>query len=199
VNRARAAFALLAVAATGLLLVSGGSGADPRTPAALPGLPPPFLGTTVVGGGELTAAVDAYGDVVDLRPSPAGPALIDNPSDRQAAGTVPSETGIVPGVRIGGGPALPLWRADSVRQRYLPGTNVVRTVALFGDAQAMVVAAAGASSLAVVASVRGGGVPMVSTDVKAGVRCASGAGSPGRGRSDPGHRPGRGGCTSARF
>ncbi len=87
----------------GAVLVSGGSDADPRTPAALPGLPPPFLGTTVTGDGGMTAAVDAYGDVVDLRaPGPAGAALIDNPSARQAAGTVPADTGIVPRVRIGG-------------------------------------------------------------------------------------------------
>ncbi len=45
------------------------------------GCPPPFLGTAVAGGGGLTAAIDAYGDVVDLRaPSPAGRALIDNPA-----------------------------------------------------------------------------------------------------------------------
>ena len=81
----------LAVAsAVVVALVSGGHSVDPRTPAALPGSPPPFLGTTVVGGGGLTAAIDAYGNVADLRaPGPAGRALIDNPSARQAAGTVP--------------------------------------------------------------------------------------------------------------
>ncbi len=26
-----------------------------------------------------------------------------------------------------------MWRADEVRQRYLPGTNVLRTVARFGS------------------------------------------------------------------
>jgi hypothetical protein len=35
-----------------------------------------------------------------------------------------------------------LWRADSVRQRYLPGTNVLRTVARFGGARAMIECAA---------------------------------------------------------
>ena len=78
------------------------------------------------GGGGLTAAVDAYGDVVDLRAGPAGAALIDNPSDRQAAGTVPANTGIVPRMTVGDSPPLPMWRAESVTQHYLPGTNVVR-------------------------------------------------------------------------
>src|SRR5215469_11373839 len=114
---ARAALALGAVVAAGALLVSGGSGADPRTPAALPGLPPPFLG----------AAVDAYGDVVDLRMRPGGQALIDNPSARQSAGTVPSDTGIVPWVSLDGRSARPLWTADSVTQRYRRGTDVVVT------------------------------------------------------------------------
>jgi len=113
-------------------------------------MPPPFLGTAAVGGGGLTAAVDAYGDVVDLRaPGPAGRALIDNPAERQAAGTVPAGTGIVPWVRVGG-KTLPLWRADSVAQRYLPGTNVVRTVARFGRARVEVRQAVHEGELAVV-------------------------------------------------
>ncbi len=143
---------MVAAIAVGAVVVSGGSGADPRTPAGIPGMAAPFLGTAVAGNGELTAAVDAYGDVVDLRPSPAGPALIDNPAARQAAGTVPVGTGIVPRVRVGGGPALPLWRADSVTQRYLPGTNVVRTVARFGSAHATVIAAVRGDDLALIAS-----------------------------------------------
>jgi hypothetical protein len=171
VNRARAALALLGVAIAALVLVSGGSGADPRTPAGLPGLPPPFLGTAVVGSGGLTAAIDAYGDVVDLRPSPAGPALIDNPADRQAAVTVAADTGIVPRVRIGGGPALPTWRADSVRQRYLPETNVVVTTARFGRVRATAVVAAAASFIAVVVRTRGG-EPSVSVAAEPGVHCA---------------------------
>src|SRR3954463_2078690 len=100
-RRARVAVGLVAVVAAGVLLGFGGSGADPRTPGGRPGLPPPFLGTAVAGSGGLTAAIDAYGDVVDLRaPGPAGRALIDNPAARQAAGTVPAATGIVPWVRI---------------------------------------------------------------------------------------------------
>lgn len=44
------------------------------------------------------------------------------------AGTVPPDTGIVARMRVEGH-SIPLWRADAVRQRYLPGTNVLRTVA----------------------------------------------------------------------
>jgi hypothetical protein len=129
---ARTVPALVAVLAAGALLVSGGSGADPETPDGLPGMPPPFLGVAVLGDGGLTAAVDAYGDVVDLRgPGPAGRALIENPAARQAAGTVAADTGIQPWVRVGG-EQLPIWRADEVRQRYLPGTSVLRTEARFG-------------------------------------------------------------------
>ena len=141
---------MVAVVAAGALLVSGGSGADPETPRGLPGMPPPFLGVAVLGDGELTAAVDAYGDVVDLRaPGPAGRALIENPADRQAAGTVAADTGIQPWVRIGDGPALPMWRADRVRQRYLPGTSVLRTVAWFGGARVEVRQAVRGGELAV--------------------------------------------------
>src|SRR3954452_24534187 len=72
-SRARGAVGLVAVVAAGALLVSGGSRADPQTPQGLPGLPPPFLGTAVVGSGGLTAALGSYGDVVALRGSgPAG-------------------------------------------------------------------------------------------------------------------------------
>ncbi|HEY0278254.1 MAG TPA: hypothetical protein VGC32_08300 [Solirubrobacterales bacterium] len=176
---AAAALVCAVVVLVGAVLVSGGSDADPRTPAALPGLPPPFLGTTVTGDGGLTAAVDAYGDVVDLRaPGPAGTALIDNPSARQAAGTVPADTGIVPRVRIGGsGEPLPMWRAEAVTQAYLPGTNVVRTVARFAAARVTITTAAAGESLAMVVRVRpAAGVriePSVSVDVEVGVRCAS--------------------------
>ena len=103
----------------------------------------------MVGSGGLTAAIDAYGDVVDLRaPGPAGQALIDNPANRQAAGTVADDTGIVSRVSVGGGPALPLWRADSVRQRYLAGSNVVRSEARFGPVKVTVVDAAFGQELA---------------------------------------------------
>jgi hypothetical protein len=158
---------LCAVAvAAGALLVSGGSRSDPRTPPALPGLPPPFLGTAVAGGGGLTAAVDAYGDVVDLRPGPAGAALIDNPSDRQAAGGVAEDTGIVP--RLGG---KAMWEADAVSQRYLPGTNVVRTVATFGGTRVVMTAAA--SGRALVVSVESEPKAGTSLDVDVhGIRCA---------------------------
>src|SRR3954447_17133908 len=145
---ARASLALVAVVAAGALLVSGGSEADPRTPMGLPGRPPPFLGVAVVGDGGLTAAVDAYGDVVDLRPGPAGRALIENPSDRQAAGTVPAGTGIVPLVSVNGGRPRPLWLADSVRQRYRPRTNVLVTAARFGSARVRIAYAAGGAILA---------------------------------------------------
>jgi hypothetical protein len=131
------------------LLVSGGEQSDPRTPAALPGKPPPFLGTTVVGEGGLTAAIDAYGNVVDLRfPGPAGRALIDNPAERQAAGTVPADTGVVPRVSVEGGAARPFWTADSVDQRYRRGTNVVVTTAQFGESRVRLVYAASGSRLA---------------------------------------------------
>jgi hypothetical protein len=86
----------------------------------------------VLGDGRLSAAVDSYGDIVDLREGPAGDGLIVNPAERQAAGTVPSDTGIVPRVSIGGGPSLPLWQADRVEQRYVPGTDVLETTARFG-------------------------------------------------------------------
>jgi glucoamylase len=136
----------LAVAATAL---SGGSEGDPRTPAALPGLPSPFLGTAVVGSGGLTAAIDAYGNVVDLRaPGPAGPGLIENPVERQKAGTAPADTGIVARVPLGDGRTAPLWRADTVRQRYLPRTNVLRTVAHFGDTSVVVVRGIGGPAAA---------------------------------------------------
>jgi len=144
----RVALGVVAVIAAGALLLSGGSGSDPKTPAGLPGLPPPFLGVAVLGDGGLTAAVDAYGNVVDLRaPGPAGRALIENSSARQAAGTVPEDTGIQTWVRVGG-EMLPMWRADSVRQRYMPGTNVLLTTARFGSEEVRIEAAAKRETLA---------------------------------------------------
>jgi glucoamylase len=147
----KASGALLAGAAliAALLLLSGGGEADPQTPPGLPGKPPPFLGVAVLGDGGVTAAVDAYGNVVDLRSDPAGPALIENPAGRQAAGTVEEETGIQPWVRVGG-EELPIWRADEVRQRYLPGTNVLRTEARFGRERVRILAAAHGGRLAIV-------------------------------------------------
>jgi hypothetical protein len=113
-------------------------------------MPPPFLGVAVLGEGEMTAAVDAYGNVVDLRaPGPAGRALIENPADQQVAGTVPADTGIQVRVRLGDGPALPMWRAEEVRQRYLPGTNVLLTVARFGAEQVRITQAVWAGVLVI--------------------------------------------------
>jgi hypothetical protein len=154
VPAARAALAAAAAIAAAAAFVSGGSEADPRTPPALPGLPPPFLGTAVVGDGGATGAVDAYGSLVDLRASPAGPPLLENPSERQAAGTVPTATGIVPRLKLGGGPALPPWRADGVVQGYRPRTNVVETVLRFGEEALEVTHAGVGRRLAVVLHVR---------------------------------------------
>jgi glucoamylase len=145
----RAAVGLVAVVAAGALLVSGGHEADPQTPVGMPGLPPPFLGVAVLGDGGLTAAVDAYGDVVDLRREPAGQALIENPADRQAAGSVAADTGIQVWARFGGGPAEPMWMADSIRQRHLPGTSVLRTVARFGSNRVTIEQAARGDELAI--------------------------------------------------
>jgi hypothetical protein len=172
VRIATAALICAALVVVGAVLVSGGSDSDPRTPASLPGLPPPFLGMTVTGDGGMTAAVDAYGDVVDLRaPGPAGAALIDNPSARQTAGTVPADTGIVPRVRIGG-EALPMWQAEAVTQSYLSGTNVVRTVARFGGARVVMTTVASGESLALTMDASSG-APSASINVEGGVRCAS--------------------------
>lgn len=185
---ARTALALGAVVAAAALLLSGGSGADPETPAGLPGMPPPFLGVAVLGDGGLTAAVDAYGDVVDLRaPGPAGRALIDNPAGRQVAGTVPTDTGIQPWVRVGG-EWLPMWRADEVRQRYLPGTNVLRTVARFGRDKVRIEQAAQGGMLAM--RIAGGHRPTLRIDTAIGCErrrrggvltavCAPGTSAPG--------------------
>jgi hypothetical protein len=107
-------------------------------------LPPPFLGVAIVGSGRRTAAVDAYGDVVDMRiPGPAGRAPIAVPAKRQAAGTVPIEDAIVARAHLRDGRTLPFWRADSVRQRYLPGTNVLRTTARFDGTTATVMRRSG--------------------------------------------------------
>lgn len=175
---ARAAAALLVAGAAALALLSGRSPADPRTPAALPGLPAPFLGTAVVGSGGLTGAIDAYGNVAELRaPGPAGRALVDNPVERQRAGTVAAATGVVPRARIGG-EWLPFWRADSVRQRYRPGTNVVAVSASFGGTVARVAYAAGDDVLACVTDpARSAPVRLVSAEpeARARLRCGGGA------------------------
>jgi hypothetical protein len=151
------ALTLLGAAAAAGLLVSGASGADPRTPPPLPGHPPPFLGTALIGDGRLLGAVDAYGDLVDLRfPGPAGEAQIVNSFARQAAGTVPPSTGIVPRVAAGGGPPRALWRAGRLRQRYLAASNVLRTRATVGGAAVTILDAANGERLARRVAVRGG-------------------------------------------
>jgi len=122
------------------MLVSGGTADDPHTPPGLPGLPAPFLGVAVVGSGGRTAAVDAYGDVVDLRaPGPAGRPLAAVTAKRQQAGTVAAGEAIVARARLRDGRTPPLWRADAVEQRYVPGTNVLRTVARFRSEKVVVV------------------------------------------------------------
>lgn len=140
---ARAGIAFGAVA-LGVLALSGGHRDDPRTPIGLPGLPPPFLGVAVVGSGGRTAAVDAYGDVVDLRaPGPAGRPLVAVSAKRQVAGTLSPGEAIVAQAGLGNGRTPPFWRADSVRQRYVPGTNVLQTIAKFGREQGLVVRRSG--------------------------------------------------------
>ena len=135
------------------------------------------LGTAVAGEGGLTAAVDAYGDVVDLRaPGPAGATLIDNPADRQAAGTVPVKTGIVPRVTVGDSPPLPLWRAEVVSQHYLRDSNVVETRAIVREARLIVRTAATGDTLAMQliprSSRQGRALPAVSVNVTGGIHCA---------------------------
>jgi hypothetical protein len=159
VARTRAALATALVAAVAVALVSGGSSADPNTPPALPGLPPPFQTAAVLGSGGLSAGIDAYGDIVDLRAAgPAGAPLIDDPYARQFAGTVPANTGIVPLVSVDGRTPLPLWRAESVRQRYLAGTSVLVTAARFGGARVRIECAATGHSLGCASSPGGAGV-----------------------------------------
>jgi Glycosyl hydrolases family 15 len=156
VARTRAALALVVVVALAAAVASGGSSSDPSTPPPLPGLPPPFLTTAVLGAGGLTAGVDAYGDIVDLRaPGPADRSLIDNPHDRQAVGTVPASTGIVPLAAVGAASPLPLWRADSIRQGYVQGTNVLRTTARFGSARVTIECAANGGELGCLSRPRG--------------------------------------------
>ncbi|HEY7255154.1 MAG TPA: glycoside hydrolase family 15 protein [Solirubrobacterales bacterium] len=130
---ARAATAACAALLAAALALSGGSRADPTTPPAIAGLPAPFLGTALIGGGRMVGAVDSYGDVVDVRHlGPPGRAIVQIPSELQSAGTVPPDSGIVARADVGRA-SLPLWRADAVRQHYLPGTDVLVTVARFGD------------------------------------------------------------------
>ena len=111
----------------------GAPPADPRTPAALPRAAAPVPDRR---GGRGRRA-DGGDRRLRRRRRPAagtGRAGADRQpatSARRPARCRPA-TGIVPLVSVGGGPPLPLWRADSVRQHYLPGTNVLRTVGRFG-------------------------------------------------------------------
>jgi hypothetical protein len=68
---------------------------------------------------------------------------------------VAADTGLVPWVRIGGASARPFWRADRIRQRYWPGTNVLVTEARFGSTRVRIVYAAGDHGLACLAKTRG--------------------------------------------
>jgi hypothetical protein len=157
----RAGLALLVAAAVAAALVSGGDSADPRTPEGAPGLPPPLLGVGLVGSGGTTAAVDAYGDVVDLRPGPAGPALLTVPAASQAAGSADPAAAIVPMVRLDvGDKAVPIYRVDWVRQRYRAGTNVLVTEAGFGRAEVAITWIATGDSLACLTAGRGATVSL---------------------------------------
>jgi hypothetical protein len=157
----RAGLALLVAAAVAAVLVSGGDSSDPRTPAGLPGMPPPLLGVGLVGSGEATAAIDAYGAVVDLRRSPAGPALLTVPAASQAAGTADPAAAIVPMVRLDvDGEAVPIYRADWVRQRYRTGTNVLVTEAGFGRAEVEITWLGAGGFLACLTAGRGAGVSL---------------------------------------
>jgi hypothetical protein len=124
-------------ALAGLLILaslSGGVDAGPRTPPPLSGLPVPYLGTAVLGGSGPAAAVDAYGQIVDLRARPAGAALISNPYERQRFGTVEPGTGWA--LEAGAGEnTAPLWKGTQLRQSYLPRSNVLRTTGTVGDAR----------------------------------------------------------------
>jgi hypothetical protein len=131
------------VAALAAASLSGVVGADPRTPPAAPGQPAPFLGTAVIGEGGVTAAIDAYGDVVDLRwPGPAGQAEIRNPSSRQRVGSVPADTGVTLAASAGGDRPTPAWRGSRQRQRYLSGTDVLLTSGSIGGARVSITDAA---------------------------------------------------------
>lgn len=156
--------AVLAVAIAGAaaLALSGGQSDGPRTPAGIPGVADPFLGVAVVGSGGLSAAVDSYGTVVDLRiPGPAGEAQIAIAHERQKAGTVPPRSGLVVAAGAGGDGPTPAWRADAARQHYLPRSNVLRTTVRTGGANLTIVDAAAKQTLLRRFIARGPGVVRV--------------------------------------
>ncbi len=67
-----------------------------------------------------------------------GRPLVQIPAELQAAGTVPADSGIVARAHLDRA-RVPFWDAEAVHQSYLPGTNVLRTVARFGAHTATVV------------------------------------------------------------
>ena len=81
--------------------------------------------------------------------------LISNPAERQSAGSVPADTGIVARVASGEGAPVALWQGRRVRQRYRPGTNVLRTVAVLGRTRVTLTDAARGRALAREIEVRG--------------------------------------------
>jgi hypothetical protein len=126
---------LATVVVAAFAAASGAERTDPRTPPGAPGMPPPFLGTGLIGSGGLTAAIDSYGDVVDLRLAPAGRARISNPFRRQKAGSVSPSTGITATLSVGGAQPKPLWGGSEYRQRYVPDSNVLLTSATISGAR----------------------------------------------------------------
>ena len=122
-------FLVAAAAGAATLAVSGDQKSGPETPPGIEGRADPFLGVAVVGGGGgLVEAVDAYGNVVDLRyPGPAGESQISLPHRRQEAGTVSPRTGLTLAFADGGREPEPAWEADLAAQSYLRRTNVLRT------------------------------------------------------------------------
>ena len=131
---------IAAAAGAAVLALSGGEKSGPRTPAGIEGHAPPFLGVAVIGGGGgLAGAVDSYGTVVDLRlPGPAGESQISLPHRRQEAGTVSPRTGLTLGFAGESEAPEPAWEAAAAVQRYLPGTNVLRTFLSRDDADLVV-------------------------------------------------------------
>lgn len=126
-TRFRAGAGLL-VGLVAALALSGEDAAGPRTPPALAGLPEPFLGVAPISNGGLLAAVDAYGSLVEARwPGTAGPALIDNPRERQEAGTVDPDTGIVVRAAANGRDPLSPWEGSGFTQHYVSRSNVLVT------------------------------------------------------------------------
>ena len=142
-------------------------------------MPPPFLGTALVGdGGERRRGrlLRRRGRPSPARAAGAGAGRRSRPSCRPPARCRPTR-GSSPG-HAAAGRRVPFWRADTVRQSYLPGTNVLRTVARFGDRTADASSAGSA------------GRPIRRAPTALARRVA-----PARaGRA----APGRGGCTGAR-